>query len=475
MNKNLSPKQVLMLFAVVLAFLITVAALAYIKLVSLVDTNERTNRNTEFVLKLEEIMSYLKDAETGSRGFLLTSDTLFLRPQKLAGKQVANLVLDLRSDTKNIDEQIPYLDSIQNMSTRKINNIWQLVHSIKPGQVNPLTDNQKQMIENGRLLMDSIRATIQNLKKMEQNRLNFNIEKQKKSTADSPRFFLIIIILAVAVIIMTMFGIYQQLLLVNKARKNLEQKINELDHANRELDQYAFTLSHHLQEPLRKIRMFSSRYENKLKKREVAHDNDKAKNTEGVAELETIRKINALATDSQQLLNEFLAFANLGQKDKTEPVRIHLPDLLHRVWLAQKEMVKTAQANYTFEGIENIVGSESRIELLFNQLIDNALKFHHPERPLSIHIESGQELVENTLFHAITIRDNGIGFEPEYAQKIFLLFQKLNAKTNDSGLGVGLAICRKIVELHNGSIVATSQPDFGTTIKILLPMPTFHA
>lgn len=467
MNKKLSLRQVLVIFAVVLVFLITVASLAYNRLVSLVESNETINQYNGFVLKMEEVISYLKDAETGARGYVLTGDTVFLSNQRHAGKKVMNYLVDLRQSVKGIDEQIPYIDSIQRMSKTKIDNIWVLVHSIKPGQVKPLTEEQQKTMVKGKIVMDSIRATVQNLKNLQQDRLNINIDKQREFAASSPRFLLIIIISAISVIILTMGGIYRQLLLLKKAQKKLEEKIRELAHANRELDQYAFTLSHHLQEPLRKIRMFSSRYEAKLKK-DALIDPSRS-NLEGEKELEAIRKINTFAADSQYLLDEFLAFANLSQKNKNDLAAVPLSDIIEEAWDEKSAFVSHTHAQYQLEGDAQILGYKKHLITLFEQLIDNALKFRHPDRNPLMLFACKTEMMDEKPCHVITITDNGIGFEQEYADKIFSIFQRLNHKNQYSGLGVGLAISRKIVELHNGTIAAESSPDIGSVFVIKIP------
>ena len=207
MNKNLNLKQVLFVYSIVLIFLVTLASLAYNRLVLLVETNEALSKNNDFVLKLEEVISYLKDAETGERGYLLTSDTIFLEPQRYAGTKVYRTLQILGNNAKNIGEQIPYLDSINRMAKMKINLIWDIVGSVKSGETAKMNEHQIAMIGKGRIIMDSLRNTIQNLQNLEQKRLNINTKKQAEFANSSPRFLLIIIITAISVIIITMWAI----------------------------------------------------------------------------------------------------------------------------------------------------------------------------------------------------------------------------------------------------------------------------
>ncbi len=459
MNKNLSLKQILAVFIVVMSLIVVMATLAYDRLVNLVESSETINKNNDFVLKLEEVISYLKDAETGARGYLLTSDTSFLKPHRHAGTQVMSLLSDLRKEARKIDEQIPYIDSLQRMAKYKIDVSWSIVHSIKANQVRPLTDNQRDMIVKGKFVMDTIRDVVRNLKNLEQGRLKYNRNAQRDFANSSPRFLLIIIIIAISILVITMWGIYTQILHLNKAKNSLEEKIKELANANRELDQYAFTLTHHLQEPLRKIRMFSSRFENKLKK---------VPNTEGGDDIESIQKINNLAANSQYLLDEFLAFAKLNHNSKGNTEMVDISKIIKNIWEDKACLVDASKADYSIEGYTEIEGYRKPLSILFEQLIDNCLKFKHLERNPHVHFEFKQELIDAEPYHIITVTDNGMGFEQEYSEKIFLIFQKLNPTFG--GLGVGLAISRKIVELHKGSINVESELDKGTTFTIRIPI-----
>lgn len=468
MNKKLTLKQVLILCGIVLGILITLATMAYNRLVSLVESSETVNRNNEFALKLEDVISCLKDAESGSRGYLLTRNIDFLLDQKAAGTVVHKNLLDIRQEARKSMEQIPYIDSVRRLAIAKIDNVWSIVHTIKTREVTTLDSNQVRLIHEGKLLMDSLQRTIKNLKDLQKDKKEADIRTQREYAVSSPRFLLSIIIIAISIIIITMWMIYRQLLLVEKAKKSLEEKVDELNKANRELDQYAFTLTHHLQEPLRKIRLFSSRYENKLKKLENT-DGTSRDNREGVDDLKSIQKINAFAADSQELLHEFLAFANLNQENKNAIEAVDVSEIIEAVWEEKRDFVKAAKAKYTIEGDMNIEGYREHLFLLFEQLMDNALKFKHPERKLRLVFTGTTELIDEKPYHVLTISDNGIGFEQEYAQKVFLIFQRLNHKNQYNGLGIGLAISRKIVELHKGTISVESRPDEGTTFTIKIP------
>ena len=463
LKNNLSLRQLWFIFVLILAFLLTMAGVAYDRLSSLVESNKAINRNNDFALKLEEVISYLKDAETGSRGYLLTNDTIFLQPQIYAGMKVNHILVLIKHDAENRDEEMPYIQSLERLAKKRIMLTDGVVASVQPEHFKSISDEQRKLIENGKIVMDSIRVLVQDLKNIELKRLNINKKQQAEFANSSPRFLLIIIVTAFLVTVITMWIIYRQFLLLSKAKTNLENKIQELYIANRELDLYAFALTHHLQEPLRKIRLFSSRYESKIEK-------INAPNQQEAADLLSIQKITALATESQNLLDEFLSFARLNQDAQKDVENIDLSNIIQDIWEAKKDLVQQTNATYQVEGTTKMKGNREKMTLLFQHLIDNALKFKHSDRNALIKIDCHEVLNEEQAFQIIHFSDNGIGFEQQYDTKVFALFQRLNNNTTYKGLGVGLAICRKVVEIHNGTISVQSTPDVGTVFTIKIPV-----
>ena len=463
MKNNLSLRQLLLIFTAVFATLFVAATMAYNRLSSLVESNEAINQNNDFALKLEEVISYLKDAETGTRGYLLTSDTFFLQPQRQAGEKMKRVLVMIKRDAVNRNEEMPYIQSLERLADERIRLTDAVIATVELGQLKNISKYQKTMLLSGKNVMDSIRILVQDLKNIEIKRLNINKKQQTKITNSSPQFLLMIMIAAISVILITMWIIYRQLLLLSKAKTNLENKVQELYIANRELDLYAFALTHHLQEPLRKIRLFSSRYESKIQK-------INAPNQQEAADLLSIQKITALATESQNLLDEFLAFARLNQDAEKDVENIDLSKIIEDIWDVKKDLVQQTSAIYQVECTTKMKGNREKMTLLFQHLIDNALKFKHSDRDALIKIDCHEVLNEEQAFQIIHFSDNGNGFEQQYDTKVFALFQRLNNNTTYKGLGVGLAICRKVVEIHNGTISVQSTPDVGTVFTIKIPV-----
>lgn len=236
------------------------------------------------------------------------------------------------------------------------------------------------------------------------------------------------------------------------ARDELSVANERLRESNRDLEDFAYIASHDLQEPLRKIVAFGSR----LRSRIEDDSDEKA--------LDYLDRMEAASTRMQTLINDLLSLSRVttgGQE--LVPV-----DLQHVVELVLENLEiarEDADATVRCGPLPTINGDAVQLAQLFQNLIGNALKFRTTERPLEIWVEAvmigGRWL--------ISVRDNGIGFAPEYAERIFTVFQRLHGRSQYQGTGVGLAICRKIVERHGGVIRAQGHPGAGADFLIDLP------
>jgi len=239
-----------------------------------------------------------------------------------------------------------------------------------------------------------------------------------------------------------------------KAQRELERHDAELRRSNAELEQFAYVASHDLQEPLRMVASYSQllerRYRDKL-------DSD--------AE-EFIEFIVDGATRMQALINDLLAFSRVGTRGKPfEPT--DMADVVARAISNVQLAIEEAGAQVDVGPMPAVVGDSSQLAQLFQNLISNAIKFRGEDAPrVTITAEPAGEAV------TFSLTDNGIGIDPQYAERIFLLFQRLHTKREYAGTGIGLAICKKIVERHGGRIWVEGKPGEGTTFHFTLPLNT---
>jgi signal transduction histidine kinase len=233
----------------------------------------------------------------------------------------------------------------------------------------------------------------------------------------------------------------------------------ELERSNRELQQFAYVSSHDLQEPLRKIQAFGDR----LQERYAAALDERG--------LDYLRRMQEAAARMQTLIQDVLAFSRVDTQ-KRPFTQVDLSRVLGDVLSDLEMRIEETKAQVSLQSLPCLEADATQMRQLFQNLLSNALKFHHPDVPPVVHIRCEQivdELAEQR-FCRIIVEDNGIGFEEKYSERIFGVFQRLHGRSQYEGTGVGLAVCRRIVERHHGRITATSTPGQGSTFTILLPV-----
>ena len=239
-------------------------------------------------------------------------------------------------------------------------------------------------------------------------------------------------------------------------RKRMEEALlkqaEELSSANADLEQFAFIAAHDLQEPLRKIQAFGDRLN--LKYKAVLDE-------QGQDYLERMR---SSATRMRTLIDDLLSFARANKQQKRELISL---ETLIRSVLGDLQMpIEETQATIHVGGLPTLEVDPSQMRQLFQNLLSNALKFHRPQVAPVIDIYS-YRLPSGDW--EIRVSDNGIGFEEQYKDRIFAVFQRLHSREKYEGTGIGLAIARRIVEGHGGCIEVSSQLGKGTTFRVTLP------
>jgi PAS domain S-box-containing protein len=252
---------------------------------------------------------------------------------------------------------------------------------------------------------------------------------------------------------------------LRKAQVQLEEKVTELNRSNQDLEQFAYVASHDLQEPLRKIQAFGD----KLKDKYVAHLPPEA--------LDYLERMRSATERMRALINDLLTFSR-ATRDHKNFVATDLAALINSTIRELDFSIDISHAAIRVTVDLNAEAIPSQLQQLFQNLIANALKFTRAEIPPEIEINGytkyGHELPvaearPNQLYSIVEIKDNGIGFEEEDAEKIFDIFHRLHSRNEYSGTGIGLAICKKIVENHSGFILANSEPGNGAVFTVILP------
>ena len=249
---------------------------------------------------------------------------------------------------------------------------------------------------------------------------------------------------------------------VKELNRQLLENISQLESANKDLDRFAFMASHDLQEPLRKIRIFSDLLYVKYK--DILDDDGKM----------NIVRIQGAAERMQSLIKDILTFSKITIEKGTF-VKTSLNAVVDDVLNELDVMVREKNAKIIVDKLPSLHVNPGLIRPLFYNLISNALKYSKKNISPVVNIQSesqqnSQDVQPEQKYCRIYIQDNGIGFDQKYSEEIFGMFKRLHLNTEYEGTGIGLALCKKIVEEHNGYISAKSKVNEGSTFIISLPV-----
>ncbi|NCI45886.1 sensor histidine kinase [Sediminibacterium soli] len=412
------------------------------------------DRTYRVIITLRNLEQLLADAETSQRGYLLTRNDHFKTPYAAAIPRIDSVMEHLKTIIADNPKQRVYLKLLEPAVKQREAMMQQ----------NMSERNEKGLrdqLRAGKLVMDKIRLYVSTMEQEEYALLSYR-DKEKNRYQDLNISFLkyafsfagFIFICSIALII-------RELRMRIRTQKMLEKTVFELTRSNEELEQVSFAASHDLQEPLRKIRTLSNLLATKYAASLPGEEKD------------IVERIERSSERMHSLLKNLIDFTNLV----THPEKIGSVDLDN---VFMEVFVKTTRGmRVTLNKdvkLPIIQGHRQQVLLLFLQLLSNSIKFRNQDKELEIEVTYNLMETEGTLlqkgrqYHEITIRDNGIGFDNSFREKIFIIFQRLHNKEEYEGQGIGLTIARRIMTNHYGFIEAAGHSGKGASFTLYFPV-----
>ncbi len=468
-------------FIAALIFTVANAVISFRSANTLIRNNERVLETHEAIRDVESLISVIKDAETGQRGYLLTGNEQFLGPYNAAIGRVEGLVADLKELKTDDPRQLERIPAIEDAIKARLQTLAANIDVLRNEGREALV--QRALLEKGRGEMDRIRSLVQEFEEAEQRRLSQRVAESADSSRNSILTF-IAANLAVMLLLVAVFFLLRRDFAARQkaeeelraAHEQLEQRVIErtaelnsanieLERSNRELQDFAYVASHDLQEPLRKIQAFGDR----LKSVQGPKFDERG--------LDYLDRMQNAAGRMHTLINDLLTFSRVTTK--AQPfIPTDLNEICTEVIDDLETLIQKTNGRVEVAGLPTIDADPLQMRQLFQNLIANALKFHRPEVDPVVIIRSEafteaadrSDDTSQTQFTRISVEDNGIGFDEKYLDRIFTPFQRLHGRGEYEGTGIGLAVCRKIVERHHGSLSATSVQGKGSTFIAVLPI-----
>jgi len=439
---------------------------------------EDISRTANIVRVLEETHVSLLKAESGQRGFLLTQDENYLTHYKNTVNTIENLLVESQTLRPKVNEQVNAISKLRALIKAKL---LELDFTVKLAQNAQFTQAIRRVENNqGRILYDEIHNLFLKIKADESEISAAQVAKLQEASEVSGRnlaiSFFTSMLLVVGVFLLAKANIRNQRTrqiemeaqnetlseAVKERTKELSLFSDELKRSNRELEDFAFVASHDLQEPLRKIMAFGDRLE-------TQSDNLTTK------QIDFLRRMRSAANRMSILISDLLEFSRVNTRGKPFQL-VDLNVVVSNCIDDLNVLIEESAVTITKDTLPTVNADPTQMQQLMFNLLANAIKFSQKEVNPIVNISVQSTTQPNAVdiedlsdWHCITVSDNGIGFEQEYADKIFIPFQRLHSRDSFKGTGIGLAICRRIVERHNGTIEAEGMVDKGATFKVTLP------
>ncbi len=442
------------------------------------EATERISHTYQVKLRIEKCFGLVLEAESSQRGFLLSRDSSYLKNISHAETLLNTNLYQLDSLISDNYNQLNNFANLKSLILSRISRIHKIIDSVRHSGITSTAHYTSQ----GKMIMDSIHSEVRAMQDAEDDLLSQRTFIKASEEKSLVIFILLFSFVAFAILMWSFFKIRKESSLRVQAQldanllenlvseRTLEiKKINSLlkdqnevlERKNHELTTFTNIASHDLKEPLRKIQMFTN-----LISQSPVELTGKT--------LVYFNKINQQSNRMQVLIESVLRYAQTDNNQFGFQTT-NLNEVSSIALESLSEKIKEENARIRIQELPTLYANPNQMEQLFINLIDNGLKYARKDVSPVLEINVSKIDEPRVSDHAprlhwkIDFCDNGIGFDEVYAGKIFVIFQRLHSKEEYTGTGIGLAICKKIVENHGGSISAKSILGTGSVFSVILP------
>ncbi len=460
--------QIILAFVLTLTIIFVNAGIAQYNTSRLVQTKDQVPRTWQVKHRIQTILSTLVDAETGQRGYLLTANKSFLEPYYKALKEIEFELSDLEKLT--LDDSVQHKNLLE-LRSKTEEFLLIMKQHIDDRKSNGVNGYDAASLTQSKVEMDSLRERLGAMGGIEERRLQSRADLAKISETRTRLTFFIATIGAILSVSVALF-LFQRLVTERRRAEDeiqavlaaLEEKVAErtlvlakvnssLAEANAELEAFSYSVSHDLRAPLRHIGGFVEL----LQKKESERLSENGK-----------RYLNVIAESVKYggvLVDDLLAFSKMSRAELNfQPVDMN--------WMVEEAREKLAMEigdrniEWNIQSLPTATGDPTTLYLVWENLIHNALKYSRNSAISVIQIGCESDEVETRYF----VRDNGVGFDMLYVGKLYGVFQRLHAKEQFEGTGIGLANVQRIVKRHDGRTWAEGELGLGSTFWFSLPI-----
>ncbi len=444
--------RVLAGFGLVFAGILVISAISYRNMTILIRNGQLDQRSHEFIQALAATGEVMHEAENGHRRFLVTGDDEYLISYNNLRTRAPEYLGYLRDLTDAEDPQRARVNQLEQLITAQLQKeqttIQQRKHKgFESVRAMALAGVAKTELDSARHLQTH----------MEQEETKALAQRVIESTTTT-RSSIILLIIGALLLFVLLAAVYYLIRHDVTARRRVADELQRrgelLEAANKELEAFSYSVSHDLRAPLRHIDGYASL----LSKAAAVSLDDKAKRY--------LQTISESATRMGQLIDDLLIFSRMGRQEMLHG-KVDLNQLIASVLHDLRHDLQDRTISWTIAQLPEVIGDAAMLRQVFENLVSNAIKFTGTRPQASIEVGSRQSSQEEIV---VFVRDNGVGFDMRYANKLFGVFQRLHRADEFDGTGIGLANVRRIVHRHGGKTWAEGALGEGATFFVSLPM-----